>query len=301
MPRRYSQLMQSCSITFHTHNRVLLFYECAQHNALHCPSPSPAALTSISTSKPLQTRLLACVCFSSPRSCVADLCLDAIRRQAYRVASAQAEDGAINYNPFARTRSRPIRNTTVDEVEHEAPSYIPPTRTRTGFARSSVIDEDNASLHIVNNSQDESGRLSLAMEQQDDTIQRISSHVDPPSFPTARMESKGFSITDEDVVARPGTTLDISKEERRKQMLSRSVPVGYQIRALLFYNYVATILLPCIPAGFAVKYAHTNTTAVFYINFAAIVPSATALSMVLKDLYIRSGDKVSALLNQTLR
>jgi Ca2+:H+ antiporter len=68
---------------------------------------------------------------------------------------------------------------------------------------------------------------------------------------------------------------------------------------LINYNYMATILLPCIPAGFIVNYLHLNAIAVFCINFVAIIPSATALSAALNDLSLRSGEKVGALLNQT--
>jgi hypothetical protein len=91
----------------------------------------------------------------------------------------------------------------------------------------------------------------------------------------------------------------LSMEERRQRSLKRKIPIGAQVRTILVYNYVSTILVPCIPAGFAVNYVHSNAIAVFCINFAAIIPSATILSAALNDLHIRSGEKVSALLNQT--
>jgi Ca2+:H+ antiporter len=91
----------------------------------------------------------------------------------------------------------------------------------------------------------------------------------------------------------------LSVEDRRKRSLQRKIPLGAQIGSLLFYNYIATILLPCIPAGFAVNYLHASPVAIFCINFAAIVPAATGLSAALNDLSLRSGEKVSALLNQT--
>ena len=69
--------------------------------------------------------------------------------------------------------------------------------------------------------------------------------------------------------------------------------------SIFFANWIALCLLPCIPVGFVVNYLHINAVAVFYVNFAAIVPSATVLSTSLNDLNIRAGEKVSALLNQT--
>jgi Ca2+:H+ antiporter len=121
-----------------------------------------------------------------------------------------------------------------------------------------------------------------------------------PRLETLTKRQRLTSFLKEDKDSNTNSELaEISAEERRKLSLARKIPIGAQIGSLLFYNYIATILLPCIPAGFAVNYFHTNAVAIFCINFAAIIPSATVLSAALNDLSIRSGDKVSALLNQT--
>jgi Ca2+:H+ antiporter len=93
-------------------------------------------------------------------------------------------------------------------------------------------------------------------------------------------------------------TASVAEEEKR-HYLARHISVGAQLRTIFFPNYMAMILTPCIPAGFVVNYVHSNSITAFCINFAAIAPSATVLSVATSDLKIRSGEKISALLNQT--
>lgn len=88
-------------------------------------------------------------------------------------------------------------------------------------------------------------------------------------------------------------------EEEKHQSFHHPISIGSQLKTIFLHNYIATILMPCIPAGVVVKYVHSNSIAVFCINFAAIAPSAAVLSVATNDLKIRSGEKMSALLNQT--
>jgi hypothetical protein len=81
---------------------------------------------------------------------------------------------------------------------------------------------------------------------------------------------------------------NLRKEGQQRLSLKRSIPIGAGI-----------LLLPCIPAGFAVNYVHTDAAAVFCVNFAAMVPSAAILSSALNEISVRAGDKLSALLNMT--
>jgi Ca2+:H+ antiporter len=88
----------------------------------------------------------------------------------------------------------------------------------------------------------------------------------------------------------------------RKKQLSRAryIPIGTQLRTIFFSNYLSMMLAPCIPAGFVVYYVRSNPITAFCINFAAIAPSAAVLSVATNELKIRSGEKLSALLNHTL-
>ncbi|KAF2472136.1 uncharacterized protein BDR25DRAFT_284625 [Lindgomyces ingoldianus] len=67
---------------------------------------------------------------------------------------------------------------------------------------------------------------------------------------------------------------------------------------IIFINWI-NILLPLIPAGFAVNYTHQNAVIVFCINFVAIIPSAFALGFATEELSMRVGEKMGALLNMT--
>lgn len=75
--------------------------------------------------------------------------------------------------------------------------------------------------------------------------------------------------------------------------------IGTHFRVVLLHNYASAFLLPFIPAGFVVNYISTNATVIFCVNFVAIFPSATILSAALKDLNIRMGQRLGALVNQT--
>jgi Ca2+:H+ antiporter len=92
---------------------------------------------------------------------------------------------------------------------------------------------------------------------------------------------------------------NLRKEGQQRLSLKRSIPIGAQIKFLLFSSHFGILLLPCIPAGFAVNYVHTDAAAVFCVNFAAMVPSAAILSSALNEISVRAGDKLSALLNMT--
>jgi hypothetical protein len=89
-------------------------------------------------------------------------------------------------------------------------------------------------------------------------------------------------------------------EKKKRRPLTRSIPMGTQLRTIFFTYYLSTMLAPCIPAGFVVYYVHSNPIAAFCVNFAAIAPSAAVLSVATNELKIRSGEKISALLNHTL-
>ncbi|MCJ1329989.1 hypothetical protein MMC10_006670 [Thelotrema lepadinum] len=57
------------------------------------------------------------------------------------------------------------------------------------------------------------------------------------------------------------------------------------------------LLLPFIPAGFAVQYTGQSATAIFAINFVAIVPLSVLLGIVSDDLTVMTGNVVGALVN----
>lgn len=79
--------------------------------------------------------------------------------------------------------------------------------------------------------------------------------------------------------------------------LKRKIPISDQLRAV--FHQWSTLLLPLVPAGFALNYTHSNEIAIFCVNLIAIVPSATVLAFTTDEVAIRMGDKIGALLNMT--
>lgn len=63
-------------------------------------------------------------------------------------------------------------------------------------------------------------------------------------------------------------------------------------------NYV-NILLVCVPAGIVLGALDVNPTAIFVVNFLAIVPLAALLSFATEELSVKLGQTVGGLMNAT--
>lgn len=61
------------------------------------------------------------------------------------------------------------------------------------------------------------------------------------------------------------------------------------LRATLFASWITIILIPAVPAGFAVKYTDQSPVATFAVNFVAIIPLGQILDAVTEELVIRRG------------
>lgn len=73
-----------------------------------------------------------------------------------------------------------------------------------------------------------------------------------------------------------------------------------QLRLLLFNSWLHLLFL-FIPAGFAVNYCHVNSIVVFCVNFIAIIPSATELSLAVDELSLRTGELLEGIISMTFR
>ena len=91
---------------------------------------------------------------------------------------------------------------------------------------------------------------------------------------------------------------DLSLEERKKKAFKKKIPIGSQIRFVLFGAWI-NVLLIFVPVGFAVSYAGLKPVPVFIINFIAIIPLAAMLSNATEELAIRVGETLGGLLNAT--
>ncbi|KAJ4368231.1 hypothetical protein N0V83_006587 [Neocucurbitaria cava] len=251
--------------------------------------------------------------------------LDTVRRQAHRVASSSAGDGALNYNPFARTRSRgsqgdienPMNRTTSTRSETRATPAIEeqrhlesreakdefggpnhhntaPSPTSPAFAgASSTIPESSTEKGSI---PETNGHVK---DSTDSSV--VGSKHHNSNGPTKRAKFKTIFRKHEDG---EGAELDrveseeLSLEERKRKAYKKKIPVGAQIRFVLFGAWI-NVLLIMVPVGFAVYYARLAPVPVFIINFVAIIPLAAMLSSATEELAIRVGETLGGLLNAT--
>ena len=62
-----------------------------------------------------------------------------------------------------------------------------------------------------------------------------------------------------------------------------------QVKAIVLSSWLVALLLPAVPAGFAVKYTNQSPVATFAVNFVAIIPLGRILDNVTEELTIRMG------------
>ncbi|KAI4669308.1 uncharacterized protein J4E79_001351 [Alternaria viburni] len=248
--------------------------------------------------------------------------LDTVRRQAHRVASQHGGNGAANYNPFARQRSRDVNLDEENAVHrtrsetHATPAIEeqrrlesmqagkefgmpghhntePSASSPTYGSASTTIPESTEEKDLMsetNGAHKASGDSTIAPSNQEANV-----------GPTRRAKFKGIFRKDHDapdVEAEDPEDDELSLEERKRKAHKRKIPVGKQIRFVLFGAWI-NVLLIFVPIGFAVRYAHLKPVPVFVINFIAIIPLAAMLSNATEELAIRVGETLGGLLNAT--
>lgn len=88
------------------------------------------------------------------------------------------------------------------------------------------------------------------------------------------------------------------KKRRRAKLLENNIPIGQQIRTVLFPRWVTiNWLLIAAPVGIGLNYAKVNPLAVFIVNFIAIIPLAGILSFATEEIALRVGEVLGGLLN----
>jgi Ca2+:H+ antiporter len=88
----------------------------------------------------------------------------------------------------------------------------------------------------------------------------------------------------------------LSMEERKRKAHKRKIPVGAQIKFVVFGAWI-NVLLVMVPVGFVVNYIKASDTVIFVINFFAIIPLAAMLSTATEELALRVGETRGGLLN----
>jgi len=252
--------------------------------------------------------------------------IDSIRRQAHRAASQQG-DGNINYNPFARTRSRestadaenPVHRTRSTRSEAAVPTIEEQQRLESSRAAekefggqhhhnteptptSPTAHDGFATIPGSSTEKDAAPIPDAHVKDSTDSTVAGSNH-DHTNGVTKRARFKGVFRKDhhdggEESEMTHVDSDQLSLEERKKRAHKRKIPVGQQIRFVLFGAWI-NVLLIMVPVGFAVFYAHLTPVAVFVINFIAIIPLAAVLSTATEELAIRVGETLGGLLNAT--
>lgn len=90
------------------------------------------------------------------------------------------------------------------------------------------------------------------------------------------------------------------RADRKSQFSPHEIPVGAQIKTVICSSKITFLLLPCIPIGFTVYNVSGHTVLVALVNFAAIFPSAIAISIAMNDLNIQPGNRTNTLLNRNV-
>lgn len=72
--------------------------------------------------------------------------------------------------------------------------------------------------------------------------------------------------------------------------------VASQLRATIFNSWI-NVLLVLVPVGIALNYTSVSRTAVFVVNFMAIIPLAAMLSYATEEIALRTGETLGGLLN----
>src|SRR5262249_12119160 len=92
------------------------------------------------------------------------------------------------------------------------------------------------------------------------------------------------------------TASTLEKEKAKKVVKTVDASIIGQLRHALFNSWI-NVLLVAAPVGIALHFAKVNPTAVFVVNFIAIIPLAGLLSYATEEIAIRVGETLGGLLN----
>jgi Ca2+:H+ antiporter len=254
--------------------------------------------------------------------------LDSVRRQAHRAASQGGQNGAMNYNPFARTRSKDQSPLGDEEALHrtrsEADHTLANEEQRRNEGAQAAKEFGGPHHHTTEPTQASSAQVSPTTAHGNTEFMDPSSASKYESTPAAndtprdgsdstvvgspdgvtkrgkfkKLFRKDQELSEHDETLANQESDDLSLEERKRKAHKRKIPIGQQFRFVLFGAWI-NVLLIFVPIGFAVFYAGLKPVPVFIINFIAIIPLAAMLSNATEELAIRVGETMGGLLNAT--
>ncbi|KAF3003412.1 hypothetical protein E8E13_000230 [Curvularia kusanoi] len=249
--------------------------------------------------------------------------MHSVRRQAHRAASQGGQNGALNYNPFARVRSKDQSPLGDEEALHRTRSEADHNlsaeekRRREGAA---AAEEFGGPHHHTTEPTQVSPTTTFGNSEFTDASTAKNVETAPAMNGTPRDGSDSTVVASGEGVTKRGKFKDVfrkhhehdehdetvanqesddlSVEERKRKAHKRKIPIGQQFRFVLFGAWI-NVLLVFVPVGFAVYYAGLKPVPVFIINFIAIIPLAAMLSNATEELAIRVGETMGGLLNAT--
>ncbi|KAF2489821.1 hypothetical protein BU16DRAFT_165087 [Lophium mytilinum] len=208
----------------------------------------------------------------------------AIYNRAMHAIRSKARPERTLHNPFARRRAdgtQIVHARTEEAVSArlETPSPHLPSRNSSVPQITAVTDDGNSieEPEQLRHNQKQSWREKIRLgvkHDEDDSDQH-----DPDEFRSVYL---GRRVSD----------------PRQYKSLMGKIPVGQQVRAVVFGSWINLLLL-FIPAGFVVNYLHAGPPTIFAINFLAILPSGAILSYAIDELVLRVGDTFGGLLSMT--
>ncbi|KAG9377983.1 Calcium/proton exchanger [Pyrenophora tritici-repentis] len=230
---------------------------------------------------------------------------DTVRRQAHRVASQHGGNGANNFNPFARQRSRDAYP-DVENGVHRTRS----TRSET-FATPAIEEQRQLETREAEKQFGMPGHHNTEPSSSSPTHASASTTLPTASVDKDMTEESNspHKLSGDSTIAPPTQETSGGKNMTQKTMIchwrsakkkafKKKIPIGSQIRFVLFGAWI-NVLLVFVPVGFAVSYAGLKPVPVFIINFIAIIPLAAMLSNATEELAIRVGETLGGLLNAT--
>lgn len=231
----------------------------------------------------------------------------------------------MNYNPFARTRSRDMPvGTDLEAQPYRARSetYVTPAiEERRGVESRDVEKDFGGPAHhsteptpvspTAPNGFNTNGESSYAQavpgtnghikDETDSTVVGSSRHNSNGVSKRAKFKNilrKDHEGSEDSGELSEQDSENLSMEERKKRALKKKIPIMQQVR-FVFLGAWINVLLIMVPVGFAVFYAKIGPVAVFIINFVAIIPLAAMLSTATEELAVRVGETLGGLLNAT--
>lgn len=248
--------------------------------------------------------------------------LDSVRRQAHRAASHHS--GNQNYNPFSRVLSREAQSDEENQPHRShSEAFVTPDLEQQRHLESSAASKEYGLPHHHNTEPSSASPITAlgsssvpeSSKEKDGGLQpdgeRKISSEDGTVVGSSRENSTGLTkrakfktLLRKEHEDPEGEELErvesekLSMEERKKKAHRRKIPVGAQIKFVVFGAWI-NVLLIMVPIGFVVNYLHIGDIPVFVINFFAIIPLAAMLSSATEELALRVGETMGGLLNAT--